>query len=327
MKRTIALLIAFITMLTLCSCALSSDTAPEVISDESETVSFANADDFLSDMAAGIEKRYGDPTDSSTLTTEEEAAYYEKLVGYELDLIQKYEDQTFVDSGLNELAHLYIEACKMQLLGAQSHRNEDLYNALWNGAFTVRCAIVVELYERYDLPISSDVAAAYRVESSTSVTYSTDIDGELDLDTGLIFYDDKMVTCDTIKITQMTNQVLYEDEDITITLKSLEKQGGYGYNINITIENNGSEDKVSCFCSGGYIDDYKIPLYSPYGYIWIAPEKRGDTYSSAEKSDIEESGLTSPQWLTANLFVITTDGETGQYIAKVPLEIDFSLFE
>lgn len=331
MKRAIALLLAFIAMLTLCSCAVTADTVPEVVSEESEseTVSFANEDDFLSDMAAGIEKRYGDNTDSDTLTGAEKAAYYEKLVGYELERIGKYEDQTFADSTFNELAHLYIEACKMQFLGAQSYRNEDLYNGLWSGAFTVRCAIIVELYERYDLPLSSDAAAAYRTDSSTDVTYSVSSDGEYDFATGLTFYNDNEVTCDTIKITEDSGQILYEDEDITITLKSLENQDGYNYNINMTIENNGSEDKVSCFCGSGYayIDDYKIDLYCPYGYDWVAPGKRGDTYSYATKSDIEASGLASPKWLTAHLCVITTDGKTGQYIAVVPLEIDFSLFE
>ena len=314
MKRVFAFIISLVMLLSLCACGANSNS-----------VAYANQTEFLKDMAKGIQKRLEDNTDSSSLTIEELAAFYEKLVGYELNYIEKYTDQTFADSTFNELAHEYINACKMQLFGAQSYRNSGLYEALWSGGRTIRSAIIVEFYERYDLPITEDEVSSYKSSSSSSASASLSMDGNLDLSTGLTFYDEKMVTCETIKISSDSNQILYEDENISITLKSLEIKSG-SYYINLTIINNKSEDKISCFCANGYLDDYKISLYSPWGYEWVAQGKRANTYSRVESKDVEESGTSKPKVVYTSLYIISNNGETGQYIAKIPLEINWSLF-
>lgn len=320
MKRIFAIIAALGLLLSLCGCGTTSDSGV-----------YANQDDFLKDMAKGIQKRLSvdDDTDTSNFSDEDVAAFYEKLAGYELNYIEKYSDQTFADATFNELAHEYINACRMQLFGARQFRNFELYDALWSGGSTVRWAIIVELYERYNLPITADEVSLYKPDSSDnddSASLSLSMDGTLDIGTGLTFYRNEMIEYDTIKIKSNSSQILYKDNEITITLKSLEKSNN-DYYINLNIENKGAIDRISCFCSSGYLDDYKITLYGPWGYDWAEQGKRADTYGNVSADDVKESGISKPKVLYTSLYVISTDGETGQYIAEVPLEIDWSLFK
>lgn len=160
-------------------------------------------------------------------------------------------------------------------------------------------------------------------ESSTSVSLSS---GNYDIWNNMPYYDDQMVTYDTKTITDKLQTELYNDGDIVVSLMSLEKNGEY-YTANMLIDNRLSSENATCFLHHGYIDDYKIDLYSPFGYRWIASGKKGNTYSQIQCSDLKNYGITSFSKLYADLCVVTTDGISEQYIAKIPLEIDGILFE
>ena len=94
----------------------------------------------------------------------------------------------------------------------------------------------------------------------------------------------------------------------------------------MTIQNIGSKDSVACYVSSGYVDDYKITVYHPFGYNFVAFGKRGDTYSNIEHKDLKDIGMEQFKVYTGALYVITSNGSTGQYIAKIPLEISRSAF-
>lgn len=156
-----AIIILLVCLFLFCGCAVSSSSA--------DTNKYANQTEFLRDMAAGITQRLNDDKDSSQMTAKEKADYYLILVGYELDRIEKYETQVFEDNVFNDLAHLYIDACQTQRFAAQNYKNSALYDALWEGGRKTRSAIIVELYSRYDLPITSEQAARY---SNSGTSYS-----------------------------------------------------------------------------------------------------------------------------------------------------------
>jgi len=78
-----------------------------------------------------------------------------------------YEDLVFEDPLFNELAHGYISACKMQLIGAQNYKNSNLYDPLWSGGSTIRNGIICEFYSRYNLPITADEASQYSPSSGS----------------------------------------------------------------------------------------------------------------------------------------------------------------
>lgn len=163
MKKAILLLLAC--LLILGGFSISTSIA--------ETVQYADQAAFLRDMAEGITQRLNDDKDSSKMTAKEKADYYLTLVGYELDRIEKYETQVFEDSVFDDLAHLYINACQTQRFAAQNYKNSALYDALWEGGRKTRSAIIVELYSRYDLPITSEQAAQYAPSTSYTISYSS----------------------------------------------------------------------------------------------------------------------------------------------------------
>lgn len=138
-----------------------------------------NQMNFLNDMAEGIRQRLSDTTDSTNSSTEENAALYAKLVGFELSRIEKYENTVFNDVLFNTLAHDYISACQMQHTATENYRNTSLYESLWNGGLSIRAGIIVFFYQNYNLPISDSEASSY--VSYIADYISTSDDSTLDL--------------------------------------------------------------------------------------------------------------------------------------------------
>lgn len=178
--------------------------------EQAETVAYdgeyASQEAFLSDMAKGISDRLENVDDEKERTEEETAAYYEKLVNYELKQVLKYEDSRFEDETFNELAHFYIDACQMQLFSAENFKNSNLYPGLWNAGYSARCAVITELYSRYGLPITAEEAASYADSSELTITIGPSQETETDYsdclkiealpewDTGYSYHHDLAVT-------------------------------------------------------------------------------------------------------------------------------------
>lgn len=161
-------LISVVLLLLICSTACSNSQQP------STSATSANQDEFLQSMATGISARIADDTDTSNMTDEQEAEYLSKLVDCELSEISKYENATFTDETLNDLAHEYINACNSQKIATKYYKNTQLYNALWDDARNIRSAIISYLYQNYELPITSEQAAEYNTTGSVSYTVDSD---------------------------------------------------------------------------------------------------------------------------------------------------------
>lgn len=121
-------------------------------------------DDFLKDMATGIVKRLEESLSNNTdsMSKEEKMQYYARCVSHELKEVEKYSNTVFPEGNFNTLAHLYIDACQMQLAATENYKNNELYTALWDGGYTARAGIIVAMYEQYNLPITEEQANNYR---------------------------------------------------------------------------------------------------------------------------------------------------------------------
>ena len=161
-------LISVVLLLLICStgCTNSQQLSASTTS--------ANQDEFLQAMATGISARLADSKDDSNMTDEQKAEYFSKLVDYELSKISKYENATFTDETLNDLAHEYINACNSQKIATKYYKN-------------------THLYQNYELPITSEQAAEYNTTGSVSYTVDSDTanffnaftdDGEVQLSQG-----------------------------------------------------------------------------------------------------------------------------------------------
>ena len=165
-RKAVALLLIFIFIIMLSACGQGTP--------KTDAAGYADQQAFLKDMAKGIKNRLAAVDDSAHAndSDEKKAEYYKKLVKYELEQIEKYENSVFEDNKFNDLVHHYIAGCKMQQSACDYMRNPSLYNALWNGGSTIRAGIITHLYENYNLPISSEEAAYYASNGSVSISVS-----------------------------------------------------------------------------------------------------------------------------------------------------------
>ncbi len=125
-------------------------------------------EDFLNSMALGINNRIA-KDNPSDMTYEDQMRLFKELVEIEIAEIEKYENVKFSDETFNSLAHSYISACKSQKFAVENYKNEQIYNALWNGGYNIRAGIIVEMYEKYNLPITAEQVNKYRVEEYSSI--------------------------------------------------------------------------------------------------------------------------------------------------------------
>lgn len=291
----------------------------------------ANQDAFLSDMAKGIEKRLSLDEDTSSMSAEEKYSLYTKLVSAELGYIEKYQNATFSDDTFNELAHMYINACKAQLFAAKNFKNTTIRDGLWDGGYSARRAIITELYERYDLPLKSESAALYSsVSGSVQTVVVESSDGTYDVETGLMMYDDQMVKYENVvSISENTPIVIMDDQGVKVEIKNLSLEGYQEfsqYQIDVEVANSLENLKAACYISDTIVDDYQINCYHSYGYDLIEEGKKGLSSFTISNIELDKIGKMEFDKLSGFLYVFTSDGSIGRYIAKIPFEITRDAF-
>ena len=195
MKKFIALLICLCIAVSLAACG-SSPTA-------TGSVTEGNQEEFLKDMAAGINKRLSVNSDTTNMSREQINTLYTKLVQYELDKIEKYDTSAFTDEKFDDLAHTYIEACQMQKRACKYYKNEALYLGIWENARLLRAAIITELYASFDLPISAETAAEYASDKRGN-QYSVSVDGLDELNNLLDGGNDVVLNTGDLRITDVS---------------------------------------------------------------------------------------------------------------------------
>ncbi len=234
MKRIIATVVCLCLSITLFACRSGSQTQSTPQNSTEQEIQYANQEDFLMDMAAGITNRCEilNNTNEAGLNDAEFKEYREKLVNAELDRIEKYSDQTFEDSLFNELAHYYIDSCHMQFSAIDQTNKQDLFYGLWVGGSTARAGIITELYENYGLPLESSVAANYTSSTATG-TYTISIEPDnSNSNDDVTFSPDQYDSLITIKPIEWTDRWSTRHCDLLITNNTdteLEGQIGIKY--------------------------------------------------------------------------------------------------
>ena len=154
MKRAFSLFI----VLMCCVCVKGNSVAEEL--------SFQS---FLSDISSALEIR-------SSLTpnqNEDEMVYWEKLVSYESDVFEKYKNVDFGTKKLNQLISAYENGVHLQKISVYFfERNQRVYEALWTAGLKARSAVIVELYEDYDLRASKEMMTTFYNNLNPVVSYT-----------------------------------------------------------------------------------------------------------------------------------------------------------
>lgn len=332
-------LICLFLCISLALCGCSSNKSTEVV--------VGNQTAFLKDMAKGIEDRLSKSNaDTSNMSQEKLMDHYEKLVSYELDRIQKYENQVFENDDFDTLAHLYIDACLMQLEATRNYKNDELYSALWDGGRIVRSGLIITLYDRYDLPITAEQAGEYRT-TATNVEYSVSGDTDfLDIFGGgkddIVLSVGDLIVVDTEATFDKGSSSEYDRYEYSFTVKNNSEHDLESFSIQCVvtdlegnilgtetqwIHNTVASGKSAKLEGAVYLKDYDLP-------ICIVPDKfsydgNGDSFvyeinadaDNAEQFTIKIESTTqskpvTPQYSSSDYSNSYSCTECGNYATK-----------
>lgn len=111
-------------------------------------------EDFLKDMAKGLEARWDLSENENSGMAEEEKN--EKCVQLELDEIGVYKDEKFKDTKLQEHAISYINALNKQKEALEYYDADYVkYDEMWEEAYLDRCGLIVDINKEYGIPVGS----------------------------------------------------------------------------------------------------------------------------------------------------------------------------
>ena len=230
---------------------------------------YASQEQFLKEMAAGINERddyirqYED-----TVSDDQEKQYLHKLVQIELDHIEQFENEEFENASFNQLAHHYIEACKLQQFSLEYMDKEEVGGTLWGGSRDVRVAIITELYREYNLPLDESVAAEFALVTTDSKEKES-----------------KSSTLDT------ANTIVYEDAIVKITFVGLSDEGVI-FEVDNYLEKSLHVSIDSLSVNGIMVNDL-------FGSLQLAPKSSGGKLVCEGTSDYPETveSLSGQFWI------------------------------
>lgn len=155
MKKNLLIFMAVLSTMAivLCGCGNTNTKHAEKSTEEQ----YAD-EDFMKDLAAGLEKRWSiEEPEQYTEGDDTHKEYYTKLVDAEYDKVTPYLDKKFKDSTLQQKAISYINMIKQQKEALKYLQVDyDKYNKLWEEAYNERSKLIVDFVKNYGLTVSDE---------------------------------------------------------------------------------------------------------------------------------------------------------------------------
>lgn len=194
------------------------------VSDEEKLVS---NDEFLNEFSAGLEKRWG-----YTEKNENEEATKEILleaIDLELNRIDKYKDLKFEDDKLKEFVILYTNELKNGVEALESFGADSFYDK-WDEHYNARTALILEIDDTYEIPISPKYSAILDELKATGkeVLEESDKSDELDKFIKEIKFEvDQDQSDEYFKyyIAIVENTTSYNLKDFSVNVKLIDSEG------------------------------------------------------------------------------------------------------
>lgn len=137
-------------LVMLCAVTLAVATPLTILANETQ-------DNFLTDMADGLNARWDEETDENTISSSEVMSYREKLVNEEYNLISKYADEEFENKKFDLMAHAYIEAIEMQLNAVKYYTElPSIYETEWTAGYNMRALLIPDFVDYYGLEVDEN---------------------------------------------------------------------------------------------------------------------------------------------------------------------------
>lgn len=247
-------------------------------------------DNFLKDMADGLNARWSYDENEEAMSSAEILEYREKLVNEEYSRLSKYADEEFESVKFGLLAQAYIEALEMQLDAIKYYTDLDgIYTTEWSTGYHLRALLITDFVDIYGLDVSEDDIEDFRVYLG----------------------DTEVAETETVTYEASEKIELFNDEGITVVLTGMEEPGSVYNTFNIEIEN---------------LNHHNISVQTPYqgivvngsminGYIYedVQAGKTATTTLDVSNSDLAEAGIEKIQEMSLTIEIWDTDSNNMLY--------------
>lgn len=182
-------------------------------------------DNFLTDMAEGLTKRWEYNSDENTMSNTEFMEYRTQLVNEEFLRLNKYADTEFENKKFDLMAEAYIEALEMQINALKYYvDSRQLYDIEWSAGYNARAVLIPDFVDYYGLAVDESEVSPFR--ESRNGYYTTET-------TTTVTVQDT-----TIPENRQENEIeIYNNEGIKIFVTGMDEPDLYSTRIHFRIEN------------------------------------------------------------------------------------------
>lgn len=250
-------------------------------------------DNFLGDMAEGLNARWEYDSDENTLSSSEIAEYRTALVNEEYSRLAKYADAEFESEKFGLMAQAYIEAIEMQMNATKYYTElPGVYETEWTAGYNLRAALIPDFVDYYGLEVDESEVAAFRQDGGVSIASNAE-------DTA-----DEENTGGTSSTQEQI--VLYDNEGIKVVITGMEEPDLFSTKINVRVENLNHHD----ICVGASNNQMVVNGSSVYSPLWIQVQS-GKTASGTMEfyaTDLKAAGIDKIDELSLTIQI--SDGES-----------------
>lgn len=252
---------------------------------------------FLKDMAEGLNARWEQETDESTMSSSEIMEYRTGMANEEYSRLSQYKDVVFESEKFNLMAHAYIEAIELQLDAVKYYTElPGIYETEWSAGYNIRAALIPEFVDSYGLNVPEEEIATFRDGNAgaSDTVYETSADAETS------------AAESQSTNNQATEIELFNDEGIRVAITGMEEPNLNSTKINVSIENLNHHDiLVSTVNSQVVVNGQMVPAL-----LWaeVQSGKTSNTTMEFFETDLEAAGIDKIDELSFTIQIM--DGES-----------------
>lgn len=257
----------------------------------------ATQDNFLLDMAEGLNARWLYDSDENTMSNSELIEYRTTVVNEEYSRLSKYADEKFESEKFGLMAKAYIEAIEMQL-DAMKYYTElpDIYESEWTSGYNLRAALIPAFVDYYGLAVDESEVAELR--SGGTLLEQSDVVSSEKVDE--IQGENKSIDDESTEIE------IYNNEGIKVVITGMEEPDMFSTKINVSVENLNHHDILVQTSDSQMVVNGNM-IYSPL-FVEVKSGKTANATIEFYQNDLEAAGIDKLRELSFTVQI--SDGES-----------------
>lgn len=216
MKKIRLLVVVSFTLLIITACSSNDNNEEKLVSN----------DEFMSELAAGLEKRWDFTEEEDGEATKD---FLLNAIDLELEEIEEFKDLKFEDDKLKEYAISYINELKNGIEVLDSFGADSFYEK-WDEHYGKRTSLILEMDEAYDIAVSEKHSDILGELKATGKEVSDELESEEEIEKfieNIEFELDEEQSDEYFKYYNaiVENTTEYNFRDFSINLKLIDSDG------------------------------------------------------------------------------------------------------